>query len=480
MASMDSTNHEFPKTGNAFEKILEHSLEGIAIIGDDERIEYINDRVCEIIGRTRDELLGKSFQQFVYQDSLDFVIKRYASRLDGELNPSTYEIRVHRGDDEIRDVRIHTTVLTNGENKIKILAQILDITNEKRTQQALSKREMMYHTLVKTMNEGLGVIDDHGILIQSNPALCRMLDYTEEDLIGKTTADIMHGLTGEAVFEKIRDRIAGNSDRYDTNLIHRSGRLIPALVSASPLLNDTGEYTGSCVVITDITKQKITERNLHTARDRALLYLDIMRHDIRNHLQEVQVSAELLLLSIEDSLKREFLENILHAVSKSSTIISSSMTIEQLDELPLRERLLDEVLSESMKDASILLEDVLISLSLNVSNARIKADEYLELLLSDLLVNAYEHNPADVKRVWVDLIDSENGYELVVSDNGPGIPDSVKRSLFDPRSRIEGVGFHLAHHIIKKYGGSIEVFDRVHGDPSQGKRIRVVLPRLHQ
>ncbi|MHA2205548.1 MAG: PAS domain S-box protein [Candidatus Thorarchaeota archaeon] len=457
MASMDPTNHEFPKTGNAFEKILEHSLEGIAIIGDDKRIEYINDRVCEIIGRTRDEVLGESFQQFVHQDSSELVIKRYASRLGGELIPSTYEARVLRGDDETRDVRINTTVLTNGENKFKILAQVLDITNEKRTQQALSEREMMYHTLVTTMNEGLGVIDDHGVLVQSNPALCRMLDYTEEELIGKTTTDIMHGLTGEAVFEKIRDRIAGNSERYETNLIHRSGRLIPVMVSASPLLNDTGEYTGSCVVITDITKQKITERNLHTAKDRAILYLDIMRHDIRNHLQEVQVSAELLLLNIEDSLKRELLENILHAVSKSSTSISNSRTIEQLAELPLRERVLDEVLSESMKDASMLLEDVVICLSLHALNARIRADEYLE-----------------------DLTDSDNSYELVISDNGPGITDSVKRNLFDPTSRFEGVGFHLAHHIVKKYGGSIEVLDRVHGDPSQGKKIRVVLPRLHQ
>ncbi|MHA2190751.1 MAG: PAS domain-containing sensor histidine kinase [Candidatus Thorarchaeota archaeon] len=478
MASIDPTNHEFPKTGNALEKILEHSMEGIAIIGDDKRIEYINDRVCEIIGRTRDEVLGESFQQFVHRDSLDIAIKRYASRLGGELIPSTYEARVLHSDDEIRDVRIHTTVLMNGENKIKILAQILDITNEKRTQQALSEHEMMYHTLVKTINEGLGVIDDHGILVQANPALCRMLDYTEEELIGKTTTDIMHGLSGEAVFEKIRDRIAGNSERYETYLIHRSGRLIPVMVSASPLLNDTGEYSGSCIVITDITKQKITERDLHTARDRAMLYLDMMRHDIRNHLQEVQFSVELLLLSIDDSLKRELLENILHAVSKSSAIISNSRTIEQLAELPLRVRLLDDVLSESMKDASILLEDVVICLSLHALNARIKADEYLELLLSDLLVNAYDNNPADMKRIWVDLTDRENNYELVISDNGPGIPDSDKRSLFDPKSRFEGVGFHLTHHIVKKYGGSIEVLDRVNGDPSQGKRIRVVLPRL--
>ncbi|MHA2143739.1 MAG: PAS domain-containing sensor histidine kinase [Candidatus Thorarchaeota archaeon] len=438
MESSNPTNYEFLKTQNTIEKILEHSTEGIAIIGDDERIEYINDRVCEIIGKTRDEVLGQSFMQFVHQNSLDLVTKRYASRLDGEQIPSSFQVQVLRGDDETRDVRIHSTVLMNGENKIKILAQILDITEEKRTQQALSESEFMYQTLVKTMNEGLGVIDNRGVLVQSNVALSRMLGYTEKELIGKTTADIMHGLEMDAVFEKIKDRKAGKSERYETHLVHQSGKLIPVMISASPLLNETGGYTGSCIVITNITKQKIAE----------------------------------------DTSTSELLENILNAVSKSARIISNSRTIQHISDIPLKERSLDEILCESMKDASILLEDVVISLSRHVSNARIRADDYLEILLSDLLVNAYDGNPADTKRIWVDLNGSENFYELCISDNGLGMMDTVKRNLCELSSRIEGVGFHLACHIVEKYGGTIEVLDRVSGDPSQGKKIRVVLPRL--
>ncbi|MHA2208433.1 MAG: PAS domain-containing sensor histidine kinase [Candidatus Thorarchaeota archaeon] len=478
MALTNPTNDKFPKAREALERILEQSLEGIAIIGEDKRIEYINDRACEIIGRTRDEVIGQSFQGFVHQDSSDFVIERYASRLNGELIPSTYEARVLYGDHDARDVRIQTTVLTNGESEIKILAQLIDITEEKRFQRALSEREMVYHTLIKTMNEGIGVIDDHGVFVQSNKALGKMLGYSEEDLSGMTTADIMHGLDGDALSDKIRDRIAGKSERYETHLIHRSGTLIPAMVSAAPIFSDCGEYAGSCVVITDITKQKIIERNLQTARRRAELYLDLMKHDIRNNLQEIQISAELLGLNVDDSSVRDFLESILRAVSKSTIIISNSRTIDQLTELPLRERLLDEVLCESMKDASILLEDVVISLSLHVSNALIRADDYLELLLSDLLANAYYCNPAEMKRIWVDLEGGKNVYELLISDNGPGLSDSVKQSLFNPDSRIEGVGFLLAHHIVEKYEGTIEVHDRVPDDQNQGKKIRVIFPRL--
>lgn len=477
MASTDPTNHEHPEAKNALDKILEYSLEGIAIIRDNKVIEYVNERLCEIMGRGRHELLGQPFDKFVHHESSDLTTKRYASRLSGETIPWTYEAKVLHGDGEVKDIRIHTCILTNGERNIRILVQIIDITEEKRYQEALSEHETLYHTLVNTMNEGLGVIDDHGIIVQANPALCRMVDYTEEELVEKPVSDFLTGLTGDEVFGKIKDRIAGKSDRYETQVMHRTGRLIPVTVSASPLLKDLSEYTGSCVVIADISKQKAIERHLQIARNRAMLYLDLMRHDIRNHLQEVQVSAELLLLSALDTSQSSLVENILNAVSKSNTTISTSGVMEALANLPMRERLLDEVLCESMKDASILLDDVVISLSLHATNARVQADDYLELLVSDLLVNSFEYNTSDTKRVWVELEDEGNVYALSISDNGPGMPDRAKRDLFDPSSRIEGIGFHLAHHIVEKYNGVIEVLDRVKGDPSQGKKVRVAFPK---
>jgi len=52
MTSIDSTDYDLPSTRNTFEKILEHTIEGIVIVGNDMRIEYVNDRVCEITGRS--------------------------------------------------------------------------------------------------------------------------------------------------------------------------------------------------------------------------------------------------------------------------------------------------------------------------------------------------------------------------------------------------------------------------------------------
>ncbi len=478
MTSIDSTINDLHSTRNAVEKILEHTMEGIAIIGNDKRIEYVNDRVCEIIGWPRDKILGQSFLRFLHPDNSDLVEKRYAHRLDGEPITPTYETIVLRDNTEPRNLQVRTTVLPNGENDIKILAQLRDVTEERKTQCLLSEYVMKYSTLLETMNEGLGVIDDEGVLVHANAVLCKMLEYTEKELVGMITSDIMHGFTLDAVFDKIKERIAGKASRYETSLIHRSGRLVPTMVSASPLFSEEGEYKGSIAIFTDITKQKIIEKDLQTARDRSLLYLDLMSHDLRNHLQEIQVAAGLLQFKADTASILDLHERILHAVSKSSRVIAETQTIDALAELPLSDRLLDRALNETLMAAITLFDDVEFRMSIQVSDARIRADEYLELLLSDLLSNSCEHSPEDGKRVWVSLTEAKTTYELEVSDNRPNLFDSQEKGLLGTRPRFRGLRLHLVHYIVEKYGGTLEVLNRVSDEPSQGTMVKISFPKM--
>jgi len=478
MTSIDSTDYDLPTTRNTFEKILEHTIEGIVIVGNDMRIEYVNDRVCEITGRPRDEIIGQSFLKFIHPDSSNLVETRYASRLDGETIRPTYEVKVLRGNDEPRNLRVRTTVLSNGEDKIKILVQVLDVTEEIRTQCHLFDYVMKYSTLLETMSDGLGVIDDEGVLTHANAALCMMLEYTEKELVGKTTADIMHGFTLDVVFDKIKERIAGKTSRYETSLIHKSGRLIPTMVSASPLFSEEGEYKGSFAIFTDITKQKAIEKDLQTARDRSLLYLDLMSHDLRNHLQEIQVAAGLIQFGVDNNSIPDLVKRILHAVSKSSRVIAETRTIDALSEIPLSDRLLDRALNETLMAAITLFDDVEFRMSIHVSDARVRADEYLEMLLSDLLSNSCEHSTKDGKQVWISLTEGKTAYELEVSDNRPNLFENLKNGQLGTSHRFRGLRLHLVHYIIVKYGGTLEILNRVQDEPSQGTKVKLTFPKM--
>jgi PAS domain S-box-containing protein len=477
MEAINPKGNDIPQTREAIVKILEQTIEGIAIIRDDTTIEYINDRICDILGQSRDEILGESFLTFIHPDSSDHVARRFESRLAGEEISPTYETKVLHGRKEPRVLNVRTTVLSNEADKFRILAQVRDVTDERRTQCALSDYVMKYSTLVDTMNEGVGIIDDKGVVLYANAVLCKMMDYTENELTGKSVAVIMYGYDLDTVFEEIKKRMAGRPNRYESQLVHRSGKLIPVMVSASPLLTDKGEYRGSFAVFTDITAQKRLKRDLETARDRALLYLDLMSHDLRNHLQEIQISAELLKYRAEDPSSHDFLERILQAVSKSSGIISETKTIEELAELPLCERPLDEVLNETVMAAILYFDEVEFQLSIQTSDARILADAYLELLLSDLLSHACERCHENKKQVRITLAEEEDAYELVISDNGPVMTGIEKNSLLNASRPSGGLRLQLARFIVEKYTGTIEVLDRVDDDSNQGSEIRILLPR---
>ena len=458
MASIDSLDSYLSHSKDAIQKILLYTTEGIAVIGEDETVEYVNNRLCQLVGRPQNEILGQSFKNFIHPDSRETVFGRFNDRLRGEAGDSLYRMRILHSSKGARDVQVRTNILTNGRNRIRILAQLVDITDEMRIMQALTESTLKFETLVDTMNEGLGVIDDKGVFVHANAALCTMLGYTENELVGKPTSEVLHGLTTERVFEKIRKRIAGISSRYETHLIHKSGKLIPALSSASPIFNDDGEYIGSFAVFMDTSVQMTVKKQLQHARDRALLYLDYMNHDIRNHLQEIQVAAELLKNGTTGDWANRLLGDILNAVSKSTEVIAETRAIEELAQLPLTDRLLDEAVRETVLAAIAAFDDIHFQMSMQVAGAKVLADDYLEILISDLVANACKHCSNDGNgAVSICLTRSNGMYELYVRDNGQWASNWDKESSFDSTVRSRYPILHLAHRMVRKYSGTFEV-----------------------
>ena len=81
-----------------------YSFSGIIIVDDKYKFEYVNDKMCDILGRRRSELLGHDFREFLHPDSADLVAERYRRRQKGETVPSVYEFQVVRKDGEVVDI----------------------------------------------------------------------------------------------------------------------------------------------------------------------------------------------------------------------------------------------------------------------------------------------------------------------------------------------------------------------------------------
>ena len=197
-----------------------------------------------------------------------------------------------------------------------------------------------------------------------------------------------------------------------------------------------------------------------------------MQHDYRNHLQEIQIAAELLQSETDNSIRTDLIEKITEAVSRSSDIISETKTIDILSEAPVRVRLLDRAINETVIAAITSFDDIEFRMSIQVSDAYVCADEYLEILLYDLLKNACTRCSGDTKQVWIRLTETDTEYHLEVTNNVSCRDVSDKTNFETSCIRQGGLHLRLVQHIMMKYGGTIDFGDNI-GEDQGGTALRL-------
>ena len=237
---------------------------------------------------------------------------------------------------------------------------------------------------------------------------------------------------------------------------------------STPLIQ-RGNNSGRVWSFGDITQLKRTEET-------AKLYLDLMSHDIRNRLQGIVMSVEILNLIVEDPDSTPTIVDIEDNVRRCANLISKVLEAERIDDAPVVPRSLTEALTTSVQIMNQQFQSLEVDCDFEDRKAIMNGDSFLETLFINLLENAILHNPREKKHVWVCLRKNSTGFEVSVSDNGIGIDDERKKDLFNKSRRYGGVGLHVATQIAGKYGGNLRVIDRVPGDSNQGADFRVWIP----
>ncbi len=148
------------------------------------------------------------------------------------------------------------------------IESIRDITERKLAEESLKKSEQRFRMLVETMNEGLGVQDENGVIIYANDKLCEMLGYSRDELIGRSEAEFF-GQANLARHEKeiVRNRRDENTS-CEVELLAKDGRKIPVIISISPLRDESGNYKGAIGTVTDISIRKQAEKKLRESEEK--------------------------------------------------------------------------------------------------------------------------------------------------------------------------------------------------------------------
>ncbi|MFA1611665.1 sensor histidine kinase [Halobellus rubicundus] len=218
--------------------------------------------------------------------------------------------------------------------------------------------------------------------------------------------------------------------------------------------------------ITDITDRKRYEDRLEAQRDDLELLNQVLRHDIRNDLQLVTAYADLLADECDDSQIQEYIDTISehaeHTVELTTTardmanVLISDSDPESRRLRPVLESEVDEIRS-GYPEAVVRCE--------SIPDVEVVADDLLGSVFRNVLKNAVQHNDKDVPEVSVGIERAEGAVRIRVADNGPGVSDAQKESIFGKGeagldSAGTGIGLYLVRTLVDSYGGDVWVEDR--------------------
>jgi signal transduction histidine kinase len=334
------------------------------------------------------------------------------------------------------------------------------------------KHKQLLRATLESTADGIFVVDNHGELLHSNMRFAEMWriprSLVARGLKMYSLDYILDQLDDPLQFQEQVQKLTRSSKADISSLKFMDGRIFECYTV--PLIQGKKEF-GRVWSYRDITKLKRTEET-------AMLYLDLMSHDIRNRLQGIVMSIEILNMFVEDPDSVGTLMDIERNVQRCASLISKVKATEKIDDAPLYPRSLQIIIGETLLDIRSRFSDVIIEYEPVDFEAVVLADRFLETLLVNILENAVIHNPVKNKKIWVGLTELDRGYEVSITDNGPGISDNQKADLFDKDRRYGGVGLHLVSHISEKYGGNLLVSDRIAYDPSQGLDFRIWIPKL--
>ncbi|MHA1137943.1 MAG: PAS domain S-box protein [Candidatus Thorarchaeota archaeon] len=463
-----------------YKLLAEQSLQGLTVIQND-RYVYVNPSFARIVGYSVDEILAMSSQEgwdLIHPEDKKHLLSIAENRREGKPIPLPYEYRFIHRDESIRWVQAFSgSIEFEGEKAVQVLN--IDITEQKEFERNLRESEAKYRSLAEQSPQCIIIMDEDRFLYY-NPAFKNLVSYSDDELKNMSVNDVwdlVHPEDRSELITRMRDKIAGKPivSHYEYRFVRKNGE-VRWVESYSSQVDYVGIPAVQTVIV-DVTDRHQTERELRSAKDRAMLYLDLMGHDLAQQLQVILNSAA-LMRSVTDKTRKDMFYNVIgDAVKRCSRIIEEAKSTEQLLSGPLIERSLKRALSTCI-EAMSTMSTVKFESKMIDGEAMVLANEYLELLMSNILMNAVEHNPKENQKVWVALVENSSNYIVSICDDGPGIIDSTKAGIFDMTRRFGGLGLHTSNHLAEKYRGKISLEDRVEGSHTEGLCVKIKLPKL--
>lgn len=266
-AALRASESALRRSERRFRDYFEHGLIGMGAASLGKRWLHVNDRLCEMLGYSRDELVGKVWLDFTHPDDLSTHLDHYHRLLAGEIDHFTMDKRHLRKDGGIVHTSILVRLFRNDEGDADhVIALIQDVTARKLAEEALRQSHDQLRAIYDQVVDGIIVVDaETGNPIRANSAYCRMVGVHGEDVYRLSPEQVHPPEALPRVWEHLDAVKKGAVARIDDlPFLHRDGSIVYADVVTSPICYN--DRFGWISFFHDITERKRAHDTLEKER----------------------------------------------------------------------------------------------------------------------------------------------------------------------------------------------------------------------
>ncbi|HKB59742.1 MAG TPA: PAS domain S-box protein, partial [Gallionellaceae bacterium] len=247
---------ETHKSWRQFQALMQNALDGIHIMDAQGNLLEANDSFCNMLGYSQEEAAQLNLTDWNSQYSREELLERLKSLVGTHARFET----THRRKD---GTRLNVEISASGaeiDGEVYYFASSRDITERKKTEQALRAREERYQTLFNRASEGISIVSTTGTLINVNESFARMHGYTPEEMQNMRLQELDPPSSFSRAPERMQRILDGGALIFEVENYHKDGHIFPLEVSASLI-----EIDGEPVIQSfskDITERKAAERRI--------------------------------------------------------------------------------------------------------------------------------------------------------------------------------------------------------------------------
>ena len=347
--------------------------------------------------------------------------------------------------------------------------------------------------------DGVGMADSKGRIQFANAAMERMLGYDRGELIGVHISRLHPSGTDSPAPRPTMESLQAGGWSGERDLLTKQGSVVPTLETVKPLRDEAGKLVGYLCTVRDIRERRAREQALETtlaqlrATQQQLIQSEKLAavgtlisgvaHEINNPLGNILGRVQLLQRAAGDDESKRDLQTVRDECGRAIRIVRNllSFTREHMPETTLvsLNDVIDQVLE--LRAYELKVSNIELKKNFGADLPQIHADPHqLQQVFLNLVINAEQAMTAAHGRGSLSITTKRVGdtLQVVVADDGPGIPDELISQIFNPFFTTKdvgagtGLGLSVCYGIVKEHGGQM----RVESEQEKGTTFTVELP----